>query len=283
MKLDAVRQRLEPLLGLLRCPLCGGDIALEGNSLRCAGGHCYDLSAKGYANLAPMHDQAAEKYGGALFESRARVFEAGFYTPVLDAIGEVLQARFEAQPFSLLDVGCGEGYYARALSRRFPSASVLGVDLSREAIMAAARGGAGAGWLVADLKRLPVRDHAVDALLDVLTPADYAEFRRVLAPGGEFIKLSPGEDYLREVRQAVAGSLRAGDAYDNERVLAHLERHARVLERRSIHHICAVTPDQAQHFLRMTPMTFSVPSALLDASRFSQITIHLELLRCRME
>ncbi|MEG2315031.1 MAG: methyltransferase domain-containing protein [Clostridia bacterium] len=281
MKLDAVRQRLEPLLPLLRCPLCGGDIALEGNCLRCGSGHCYDLSAKGYANLAPMHDQATEKYGGALFENRACVFAAGFYTPVLEAISTALQARPE--PFSLLDVGCGEGYYARALARRFPAASVLGVDLSREAIMAAARGGERAGWLVADLKRLPVRDHAIDVLLDVLTPADYAEFRRVLAPGGELIKLVPGEDYLREVRQAVAGSLRAGDAYDNERVLTHLQHHAHVLQRISIHETREVTPQQAQWFLRMTPMTFSVPTELLEACRFSHITIHLELLRCRME
>ena len=58
----------------------------------------------------------------------------------------------------------------------------------------------GAAWFVADLKRLPVRSAAADVVLNVFSPADYAEFRRVLAPDGELLKVVPGPDYLREVR-----------------------------------------------------------------------------------
>jgi len=40
----------------------------------------------------------------------------------------------------------------------------------------------------------------VDARTDVLTPANYDEFRRVLSPDGMLVKVYPGQDYLREIR-----------------------------------------------------------------------------------
>lgn len=56
----------------------------------------------------------------------------------------------------------------------------------------------GAPWFVADLKRLPVQNAAADVVLNVFSPADYGEFRRVLTPDGELLKVVPGPDYLLE-------------------------------------------------------------------------------------
>lgn len=281
MKLSTFAARLAPALPYLACPLCGGALSLAKASLVCPGGHCFDLSAKGYVNLAPAHNQTADKYGAALFDNRRRVFDAGFYRPVLEAVRSLLSVTRPGGAFSLLDVGCGEGYYARSLSAAFPAATVLGADLSREAIVRAARGGGTARWLVADLKRLPVRDAVVDVILDVLTPADYAEFGRVLAPGGELLKLAPGADHLCEIRAMLAGRLR-NETYDNARVLSRLECRAEVLERRTVRKTFPVQPEQSDWLLRMTPMTFSVPEEALQGLSLKEITIHMELLRCRL-
>ena len=56
MKIEELSKRWEPELPLLRCPKCGADFTLERGQFRCGSGHCYDLSAKGYVNLAPFHD-----------------------------------------------------------------------------------------------------------------------------------------------------------------------------------------------------------------------------------
>ena len=282
MKIDALAKRLEPYIPLLRCPACGDGLALRGFSVVCGEGHCYDLSSKGYINLAPSHDQRAEKYDAALFESRSAVFADGFYRPVLDAVAEMLSARFGDRPFALADAGCGEGYYARGLAGRFPAARVIGADISRDAIVAAARLSHAPCWLVADLKRLPVVSGALDAVLDVLTPADYTEFARVLKPDGELIKVIPGADYLCEVRKAVRDELKS-EGFDNARVLEHLERHARVLERVELRHTYALTDAQSARFLRMTPMTFSIPEERLQGKVVDHITIHLLALRCRID
>lgn len=281
MKPTVLAQRLAPMIPMLRCPLCGSAFALEGASLRCQSKHCYDLSSKGYLNLAPAHSQSTGQYNTALFQSRNRIFQAGFYQPVLDAIGGMLERRFGDAPFSLADVGCGEGYYTRALSERFTNAACFGLDLSRDGIAQAARGGSSVGWLVADLKRLPFADASLDTLLDVLTPADYAEFARVLKPNGELIKVIPGEHYLCEIRGALRQHLRSAE-YDNLRVLRHLEERAEVLERVVLCESYPLTERQSRDFLQMTPMTLSVPPEALNEVRLSSVTVHMELLRCRM-
>lgn len=279
MKPAVLAQRLAPLMPVLRCPRCQSAFELSVASLICQNRHCYDLSKRGYVNLAPSHDQAAEKYDAELFDSRRLVFEHGFYQPIAEAIATWLTNA----PLTILDAGCGEGYYARLLADRFPLTQLIGLDISRDAITAAAREPGRANWLVADLKHLPVADHSADVLLDVLTPADYAEFGRVLKPDGWLIKVVPGADYLCEVRKAVAPWLRSGDTYDNTRVIDHLKEHAVIAEEREVRITRPLSEEESRAFLRMTPMTFSVPADVLDTLAISQITIHMHVLKCRMK
>ena len=278
MKPAVLAKRLQPLLPFLRCPRCSETFHLTEQSLVCKSNHCYDLSKRGYVNLAPNHDQATEKYGAELFESRRLVFESGFYAPVMEGI-----ARFLPTVSGLvLDVGCGEGWYARTLAERFPHLAFLGLDISRDAITAAARIQSSSNWLVADLKHLPVADSCAQVLLDVLTPADYTEFARVLRPDGVLIKVIPGSDYLCEVRRAVSPWLKAGDTYDNTRVVEHLKQKAQVIDEIEIHETSPLTPEQSRAFLHMTPMTFSVPEEALESLSIHQITIHMHVLCCRI-
>ena len=289
MKLQTLAGQLTPLIPRLRCPQCGAPLTLlENRSLLCERRHCFDLCAKGYVNLAPGHDQKADKYDAALFESRSRVFAGGFYTHVAQTICEAMARAFATRvavtggttaPF-IVDVGCGEGYYARMLAQSPLHPLVAGVDLSRDAIVAAARQAPALNWLVADLTRLPFADHSVDGLLDVLTPADYREFTRVLSPGGLLIKVIPADDYLIEIRRALADRLQNAD-FSNARVLAHLREHANVTAQIPVRRTLPVTPEQAQDFLRMTPMTFGLMPAQLTGIPLTEITVAMEVLVCR--
>ena len=64
---------------LLRCPICSGSFHQEGKSLLCGKRHCYDIAKQGHVNFAP--NAKPSFYKKELFESRAKVFEAGVCAP----------------------------------------------------------------------------------------------------------------------------------------------------------------------------------------------------------
>lgn len=83
---------------------------------------------------------------------------------------------------------------ARAVQAAHPDATVLAFDISKDSVQLAAREDAGCAvrWFVGNLAELPVRDGAVDCVLDVFSPVNYAEFTRVLGGSGVVLKVVPG-------------------------------------------------------------------------------------------
>lgn len=262
---------------VLLCPLCKKPLRQsESGSLQCVKKHCFDLSRRGYVNFAP--GKGAQKYSKELFECRHAVFQDGFYEPVTQALAALLLARGKKPVATVLDAGCGDGYYAREISARMPNrCEVYAFDLSRDAIDLAARGENRVHWMVADLTTIPIKSGRIDTVLDIFTPANYAEFSRVLAPGGLLIKVIPGEEYLAQLRKAASAQLRHA-AYSNERVTDYFEKHFTLIEQKRITHTLPVTQAQLQNFAKMTPMMFGVDVSMLALSDIADITIDVEIL-----
>ncbi len=96
----------------------------------------------------------------------------------------------------VLDVGCGRGGTVATLRAYCGPRAVVGVDLSPAAIAYCRRSNPdpGAAFLVGDAERLPFRDGAFDALINVESShsypdldAFYSQVRRVLRPDGMFM------------------------------------------------------------------------------------------------
>lgn len=123
------------------------------------------------------------------------------------------------------------------------------MDISRDAILRATDWPCTALWCVGDLRRLPFADGTFTAVLDILPPAGYQEFRRVLYPGGVLIKVYPGADYLKELRAA-----RGMAPYAEGQVDAYLRQHGQVLSTRHVR--TSVSTDDAlwRDFVWMTPL-----------------------------
>lgn len=125
-------------------------------------------------------------------------------------------------PARILDAGCGTGYATRALARRYPRAHIIGMDLAPGmATQACAQRKTHSDihqWLArgrdryvcGDAECLPVATASVDMVFSnlVLQWCDarlvFAEFLRVLRPGGVLMFSSFGPDTLRELRRAWA-------------------------------------------------------------------------------
>ncbi|MDL2289499.1 methyltransferase domain-containing protein [Clostridia bacterium OttesenSCG-928-F22] len=262
----------------LECPLCRAPLGQQGSSVLCAAGHNFDIAKKGYVNFNPV--QRPSKYTKELFVHRQFVFEQGFYQPAADAIMEEIAAYTQGKANMLiLDAGCGEGYYAGAASNAFPEASLYAVDISKQAVMMGAGRDKRSLFMVADLAQLPLEDACVDVLLNILSPANYQEFSRVMKKDAVLIKVIPEREYLCEIREQVQGSLR-NRAYSNEQVLSLLQKQMNVLHTRRITYKKACNSQQSEALFAMTPLTLGVDSGVLQKSAITEITIDLLLVAC---
>ena len=267
-----MHERMKPILqqaALFRCPLCHSPIRAGETSLRCEKGHDFAISKKGYVDFCPGAKTGA--YDDALFDSRNRFIAGGFYSELIDE----LRALLPDGP--ILDAGCGEGSFLKMIVQDPSSRPAIGIDLSRPGVQRAARGGGGWLWAVGDLSRLPLESGSMAAILNILSPANYPEFRRVLLPGGAVLKVVPGERYLQEVRALAKDRLRH-ESYSNERVVKLFEDRFKVLKTEELCRTHPLTQAQAADLVAMTPLTQGIEKEQLDLAALESVTIHLHIL-----
>ena len=258
------------------CPICQENLTLVEGSLKCNNRHSFDLAKFGYVNLAPQIKQSAN-YDKENFQNRQQILEAGFYQAILDAISDLLASSENTE--TILDIGCGEGFYSRKLQENHPDKTFYAFDISKDSVQIAAKSEPNwaVNWFVGDLARLPIKDASMDILLDIFSPANYGEFRRVLSKDGILIKVIPTENHLKEIRQRVQDQLTNKD-YSNQDIKNHFQEHFNILSNQTASLTKTITAEQLQALLSMTPLLFHVDQSKIDWSQLTEITIEAEIL-----
>lgn len=153
-----------------------------------------------HARRAVRHafDRAAASYDTA----------AGVQREICTRLGMLIETQPPlASPARLLDAGCGTGYGLDVLTRHFPAAQCIALDFA-PAMLERARSRSAVSPLCADLQALPLADGSIDAVWSSLAlqwcdPARaFAEFARVLSPGGTAWIATLGPATLHELRAA---------------------------------------------------------------------------------
>ena len=258
------------------CPICQEDLTLVETSLKCNNRHSFDLAKFGYVNLTPQIKQSAN-YDKENFQNRQQILEAGFYQAILDAISELLASSETSS--TVLDIGCGEGFYSRKLQESHSDKTFYAFDISKDSVQIAAKSEANwaVNWFVGDLARLPIKDASMDILLDIFSPANYGEFRRVLSKDGILIKVIPTKNHLKEIRQKVQDQLTKKD-YSNQDIKNHFQEHFTILSSQTASLTKPITAEQLQALLSMTPLLFHVDQSKINWSDLTKITIEAEIL-----
>ena len=258
------------------CPICQENLTLVESSLKCDHRHSFDLAKFGYVNLAPQIKQSAN-YDKENFQNRQQILEAGFYQAILEGISDILATNPSAK--TILDIGCGEGFYSRKLQEVHPEKTFYAFDISKDSVQIAAKSEPNwaVNWFVGDLARLPIKDASMDILLDIFSPANYGEFRRVLSKDGILIKVIPTENHLKEIRQMVQDQLTKKD-YSNQDIKEHFQEHFSIQSSQIASLTKPISAEQRQALLAMTPLLFHVDHTKIDWSQLTEITIEAEIL-----
>jgi 23S rRNA (guanine745-N1)-methyltransferase len=197
----------------LACPLDGCPLIPSEKAWRCENGHSFDVARQGYVHLLPVQKKRTLDPGDSreMVAARQRFLSAGFYTKIADAVSDLAMQSLPSEGAgSVLDAGSGEGYYLRHLASVAGNTelALIGVDISKWAVLAAAKQDKQTRWVVGSNANLPVLPETLDLVLCLFGFPVYSEFARVLKPGGQVIQVDAGADHLRELREIIYPELK---------------------------------------------------------------------------
>ena len=87
------------------------------------------------------------------------------------------------------------------------SASVYGIDVSRDAILACAARDRAIVLAVASISAIPMAKESVDILINLFAPFDAREFSRVMKPGGILIRAFPVKGIYSSSKRRLQGAV----------------------------------------------------------------------------
>ncbi len=150
------------------------------------------LLRRAFENAAQAYDDAA-------------VLQREVATRMLERLDYML-----IEPQVILDAGAGTGYCTLDVAQRYPDAQVIALDIASTMLQQTrckAEDNNNISYIASDVEKMALADNSVDLIVSSLTVQwcnDYlkafAEFKRVLKPGGCLLFTSFGPDALKELR-----------------------------------------------------------------------------------
>lgn len=172
-----------------RCPVCRESLKKSGNSYLCEKNHCFDIAKSGYVNLI-LSNKSLHGDDKKMIMSRHAFLNSGYYKILCDALCDSVKSVSESNSI-ILDAGCGECYYTSAVSKACPGTDVLGIDLSKDALIAGRKRNTKLFLAAASVYDVPLADESTDIVISVFAPMASEEFRRILKKKGILIRVIP--------------------------------------------------------------------------------------------
>jgi len=177
------------------CAKCLKPLINLNNSYKCFNNHNYDLSSSGYLNLY-LKKSAGTGDNPLMVKSRTDFLNRGYYEFLKDEL-----IKITSKYSSLLDLGCGEGYYTSSLKVK----DKVGIDLSKKALIHASKNDKTTTYILSSIFNIPFEDESFECVLTCFAPIS-KEIKRVLKKSGKFILVRPNKDHLIELKNVLYDS-----------------------------------------------------------------------------
>ncbi|MGL5744863.1 MAG: methyltransferase domain-containing protein, partial [Cetobacterium sp.] len=157
---------------MISCPVCNKKMQKIERKYICEGNHNFDVSKFGHVNLL-LSNQKNSKLPGDSKEmvlSRKNYLEKGYYEGISNGVNEIIKRELgDKKDIKVLDIGCGEGYYTNRLKTFLENLDIkneiVGIDISKEAVISAAKSYKNIEWIVASASSLPIEDESLDFII----------------------------------------------------------------------------------------------------------------------
>jgi 23S rRNA (guanine745-N1)-methyltransferase len=250
-------------------------------SLVCEHGHRFDVARQGYVNLLGPKDKRSKHPGDSkeMVSARAAFLNADFYRPLADACLDVMLGYYSTVAdgrITLMDAGCGDGYYLHHVQENLPKdlrnrISLVGFDISKWAVQQSARRCDGT-WFVGSNRHIPMTDASVDLVFDMFGFPDYSSFRRILAPQGRLVRVTPGDRHLIQLREIIYPNIKPR----SERT-QYPETFKVVSEKRITYEMILGSED-LKYLMLMTPHMFrSTPERRQQALNHDELSLTVDV------
>jgi len=230
------------------CPKCALPLIVsDTGAAKCKNNHSYDRSREGYYNLLLSASGGTHGDNREMLLARRRFLDTGAYEPLAREIANALS---ENRAKSVLDMGCGEGYYTSYIMNSLSLCDMHAYDISKEAVRLAAKRNKNISYAVASSYKVPAKDGSFDAVFNVFSPLALDEVRRILTPGGVFIMAIPDVLHLFELKAAVYDK-----PYKNEPESEELEGFS-LIEKRLVSYTKTLSGEEVRDLFMMTPYAY---------------------------
>lgn len=249
----------------LICPICGKILNKVSGSYICDNGHSFDMARQGYVNLLTVQQKHSLDPGDTREQvlSRRAFLEAEYYAPIAQALLDA--GKKYGITGTLLDIGCGEGYYCYKLSEGLHM-SLTGLDISKEAVRCAAAKYKGPQWICGTGAHIPAEDHCADLLTSLFALTLPDEFHRVLKSDGYFFQVLAAEDHLMGLKSIIYDELHHKEK-DSMPELSGFQR----IESIPIRFSFTLEGQQIMNLFSMTPHVFRIGKAGAERLKKTQV------------
>ncbi len=250
---------------MLLCPICKSQLNIDGKACACENGHSFDIAKQGYVNLLPVNKKHSQSPGDSkdMVLSRRNFLESGKYDCFSDKLNQLVGEIFSnSQKISILDIGCGEGYYDGRLMSFLNGKNIAydlcGFDISKEAVRFAAGKYKNAGFFVGSCFDMPIQNESFDLCINIFAPMVETEIARVLKKGGYLIYAVPGKNHLMGLKKAIYEN-----TYENE------EKHTEYsgfefVNRYTVTDLITVQGESAVDLFKMTPYYYKTEKSACE-------------------
>lgn len=235
------------------CPICKSQLNIDGKTYCCENNHSFDIAKQGYVNLLPANKKHSDNPGDSkdMVLSRRTFLESGNYDCFAKKLIAITNSIFtNSQKTSILDCGCGEGYYDSFLEKLKNNYELYGFDISKEAVRFASAKYKNGKFAVGSCFNMPVADNCFDLAINIFAPMVESETSRVLKKGGYLIYAVPGENHLMGLKK-----LLYEDVYKNEEKHTEYEGFE-FIERHTVKSEISLDGEMGVNLFKMTPYYF---------------------------